>query len=96
VSQLLLDISLIDFGRRSEASTKGMTGKLKCTLDLAKITANPGRHRGPLHQPSHFLVIQPFWPNRFALSRDPTEEGTVRKLGELDPGLDCRNRAGGV
>jgi hypothetical protein len=93
---LLLDISLIDFGRRSEPSTKGVTGELKRTLDLAEITANAGRHRSTLHQPSHFFVIQPVWPNRFALSRDPTEEGTVRKLGEFDPSLDCRDRAGDV
>jgi len=56
-AQLLLDIPLIDFGRRSEASTKRVTGELKRTLDLAEITANVGRHRGLLHQPNYFLIV---------------------------------------
>jgi hypothetical protein len=58
-----------------------MTGEREGALYLAEITANASRHRGPFHQPSHFLVIQAFWPNCFALSRDPTEKRTVRKPG---------------
>lgn len=73
-----------------------MTGELKRALDLAEITANPGRHRGPLYQPRHLLFVQPVRTDSLALSCDAAEEWTMHETTELDPRLDSRYRAGGI
>lgn len=73
-----------------------MTGELESALNLAEIAAHPGRHRRPLHQPGYLLVVQPLRPDSFPAS-SPGEKGAHGgQLSELDPSLDCRDRAGNV
>ncbi len=96
MTELLLDVTLVDFGGGGQARAKGMSGEFDGASDLAKITANAGRHCGPLHQPSYFLVIQSFCPNCFALSGHPAKKRAMSQLGELDPGLNCGDRAGRI
>jgi hypothetical protein len=96
VPKMLLNITLINFRGGGEPRAKGVAGKLEGALDLAEIAAHAGSQCGALYQPRHFPVVQPFRPDRLALSRNTPKERTVRQPGELDPGLDCDDRARSV
>lgn len=67
VAKLLLNVALIDLGRRGEASAQGMAGKKFRTLRLAKITSHTCSQRSTLYQACNFLVMKPVSPNVFVL-----------------------------
>lgn len=96
MSEMLLHITLVDLGRRGETSAQRVTGKFQPALDLRKIAANAGDERRLLHQARHLLVVKPIRADILALAGHATEEGAFGELGELDPGFDCGDRAGGV
>lgn len=94
--QLLLDVTLVDFGRGREPGTQRMAREFLGPITLAQISANTGGKCRLLDETCHLPVIQSVRSHVLALAADPAEERTFGDPGELDPRLDGNDRAGRV
>lgn len=88
MAELLLDVTLVYFGRGRKAGTQRMAREYLGRITLAQISANTGGKCRLLDETCHLPVIQSVRPNVLALAQDPAEERTSGDPGELDPGLD--------
>lgn len=96
MTELFLDVTLVHFSGRGQARAKRMAGEFEGAFNFAEIAANACGHCGPFHKPSDLLVVQPLRPDSFPLPRHPTKKGAMSQFSELDPGLDCGDRAGRI
>ena len=96
MTELFLDVALVDFSGGGQARAKGMSGEFDGAFDLTEINANACGHCGPLHQPSNLLAVQPLRADSLPLPGHAAKKGAMGHLGELDPSLDCGDRAGRI
>ncbi|MBB4123622.1 hypothetical protein GGR30_003570 [Martelella radicis] len=56
MAELFLDVALVDFGRRGEDRSQGVTGKPFYPFGLWQLAANAGSKNGLLDQAGNLLI----------------------------------------
>jgi len=73
-----------------------MAGEFLRPFAFAQITAHAGCKHCLFDQTRDFLVVETIWTDILALAADAAKQWAFVDPGELDPGLDGNDRAGGA
>jgi hypothetical protein len=92
MTELFLDITLLDFGGRSQARAKRMAGELEDAFDLAEIAANAYGKCVFFTSRAASLSFSRTDPTAFPCPVTQRKRA-MSQLSKLDPGLDCGDRA---
>jgi hypothetical protein len=96
MSELMLDMGLVDLGRRGQPGTQRMVGEGQAALALGQVAADARRQRGALDQTRDMPVIEPVRPDAAVFPGDPPEHRAMGNPPEPDPGLQRRDRTASV
>jgi|UPI0006479C6F hypothetical protein len=88
MAELLLHMTLIDFGRGGQTGAQRMTGEFGRPLVFAEVTMQAGGKGCGLDEAGDRVVIGAVRSNAFAASGDTAEERPLGELGE--PGVRTR------
>lgn len=96
MADLLLEVVLVDLGRRGKAGHIASDRQLLLARKLGRIAAQAGGKRSLLDETRDLLIVELVRSGVLALAGDATEEAPFGKLGELGPGFDGGDGVCGV
>jgi len=96
MAELLLNVALFDLGRRGEAGAQRVPREFLGAILFRRIGPNTGRERDLFDKPRHLTIGEAIRANFLAFAADTAEKGPMMDPGELQPGLQSRDRAGGL
>src|SRR5580704_1737411 len=94
MSEMLLDMGLLDLGGGGETGAERMATEREASLALRQVAAQAGGERAFLDEPDNMLVGQPPARNPTTLAGNRPKEGAMTDAAEPHPGFQQGNRAG--
>ena len=85
VTEVLLNVALVDFSARGKACPQGMAGKQRKTLLLGQVAPNASVQYGLLDQPRDMLVGKPCIKGFRTISGRADEQRPKTDLGKVQP-----------
>src|SRR6056297_2759640 len=92
--KLLLNIALIDLGRRGKPGPQAVTRKKREALSLGQVRSDARVKHTPLDEPGDMFVVQPRLQRSLAIPRGPHENRAKVELAEMQPLFERMHRAG--
>src|SRR6056297_3342335 len=92
--ELLLDIALIDLGRKGKPGTQAVAGKKREARSLGQVRSDASLNHAPLDEPGDMFVVQPRLQRSFSIPRGAHEDRAKVDLAEMQPLFERMHRAG--
>src|SRR6056297_1178446 len=92
--ELLLDIALIDLGRRGKPGTQAVAGKKREALTLGQVRSDARVKHTSLDEPGDRFVVQPRLQRTLAIPRGAHEDRAKVDLAEMQPLFERMHGAG--